>query len=107
MSSILNGPPILSKRSLMLAALALMTAIASQAIGQVPSGAKVGTLNCELAPSVGFLLGSHQPMSAATLPRDRFRPSFIEGVINTIGLDIGFTTGGVMTWAVVAPKLNC
>ena len=91
------------QRSLMPATLALMTAVASQAVGQVPSGTKVGTLNCELAPSVGFLVGSHQPMRCRYTPEGPFPPEFYEGVINTIGLDIGFTTGGVMTWAVVAP----
>jgi hypothetical protein len=88
------------------ATLALMTAVASQAVGQVPSGTKVGTLNCELAPSVGFLVGSHQPMRCRYTPEGPFPPEFYEGVINTIGLDIGFTTGGVMTWAVVAPTVG-
>jgi hypothetical protein len=92
-------------RSLMPATLALMTAVASQTVGQVPSGTKVGTLNCELAPSVGFLVGSHQPMSCRYTPEGPFPPEFYEGVINTIGLDIGFTTGGVMTWAVVSAGL--
>jgi Protein of unknown function (DUF992) len=101
-----RGPPIMSRISLMLATLALMTAISSQAIGQVPSGTKIGTLNCELAPSVGFLVGSHQPMRCRYTPEGPFPPEFYEGVINTIGLDIGFTTGGVMTWAVVAPTVG-
>jgi hypothetical protein len=50
------------KRPLVPATIAFMTAIASPAIGQAPSGTKVGTLNCELAPSIGFIVGSHQPM---------------------------------------------
>jgi hypothetical protein len=47
---------------LVLPAIALIGAIGSQAVGQAPLGTKVGTLNCELAPSVGFIVGSHQPM---------------------------------------------
>ena len=91
------------KHPLMPATIVLMTAIASQAVGQAPSGTKVGTLNCELAPSVGFIVGSHQPMRCRYISDGPFPPEFYEGVINTIGLDIGFRSGGVMAWAVVAP----
>jgi hypothetical protein len=84
----------------------LITAIASQAAGQVPSGTKVGTLNCELAPSIGFIIGSHQPMRCRYTPDGPFPPEFYDGVINTIGLDIGFTAGGAMAWGVVAPTVG-
>jgi hypothetical protein len=94
------------KRFSMFVPFVLMTAIASQAVGQVRSGTKVGTLNCELAPSIGFIVGSHQPMRCRYTPEGPFPPEIYEGVINTIGLDIGFTTGGVMTWAVVAPTVG-
>jgi hypothetical protein len=94
------------KHPLVPATIAFMTAIASPAIGQAPSGTKVGTLNCELAPSIGFIVGSHQPMRCRYTPDGPFPPEFYEGVINTIGLDIGFTSGGVMTWAVVAPTVG-
>jgi hypothetical protein len=94
------------QRSLMLATVALTISASSQVLGQVPSGTKVGTLNCELAPSVGFIVGSHQPMRCRYTPDGPFPPEFYEGVINTVGLDIGFTSGGVMTWAVVAPTVG-
>jgi Protein of unknown function (DUF992) len=91
------------KRPLVLAAIGLITAIGSQAAAQVPSGTKVGTLNCRLAPSVGFLVGSHDPMRCTYTPDGPFPPEFYNGVITTVGLDIGFTTGGEMAWAVIAP----
>jgi Protein of unknown function (DUF992) len=94
------------KRLTMIVTLTFITATASQAVGQVRSGTKVGTLNCELAPSIGFIVGSHQPMRCRYTPDGPFPPEFYEGVINTIGLDIGFTAGGVMTWAVVAPTVG-
>jgi hypothetical protein len=50
------------KHPLVLMTIGLITAITSQVAGQVPSGTKVGTLNCQLAPSIGFIAGSHQPM---------------------------------------------
>jgi hypothetical protein len=76
-----------------LVTIALISAIASQAFGQVPSGTKVGTLNCELAPSIGFIVGSHQPMRCRYIPDGPFPPEFYEGVINTIGLDIASHPG--------------
>jgi Protein of unknown function (DUF992) len=93
-------------RPLVLMMIGLITAIASQAAGQVPSGTKVGTLNCDLAPSIGFIIGSHQPMRCRYTPDGPFPPEFYDGVINTIGLDIGFTAGGGMAWAVVAPTVG-
>ena len=83
-----------------------IVAIATQATGQVPSGTKVGTLNCQLAPSVGFIVGAHQPMRCLYTPEGPFPPESYDGVINTIGLDLGFTTGGAMAWAVIAPTVG-
>jgi hypothetical protein len=95
------------KRGLLTAALmAGIAAIASQAAGQAPSGTKVGTLNCQLAPSIGFIVGSHDPMRCRYTPDGPFPPEFYDGVITTVGLDIGFTTGGEMTWAVFAPTVG-
>jgi hypothetical protein len=84
----------------------MILAIATQAVGQVPSGTKVGTLNCQLAPSIGFIIGSHQPMRCRFTPDGPFPPEFYEGVIDTIGFDLGFTSGGAMTWAVIAPTVG-
>jgi hypothetical protein len=94
------------KHSLILITIGLMTAIAPRANSQVPSGTKVGSLNCELAPSIGFIVGSHQPMRCQYIPDGPFPPEYYDGVINTIGLDIGFTTGGGMAWAVIAPTVG-
>ena len=94
------------KHPLVLLTIGLITAITSQAAGQVPSGTKVGTLNCQLAPSIGFIVGSHQPMRCRYTPDGPFPPEFYDGVINTIGFDVGFTAGGAMAWAVVAPTVG-
>jgi len=94
------------KHPLVLMTIGLIGAITSQAVGQVPSGTKVGTLDCQLAPSIGFIVASHDPMRCRYTPDGPFPPEFYEGVITTIGLDIGFKSGGVMTWAVVAPTVG-
>jgi hypothetical protein len=55
-------------RPLLIITIGLITAIASEAASQVPSGTKVGTLNCQLAPSTGFIVGSHDPMRCQYSP---------------------------------------
>ena len=94
------------KRRLLITTVGLITAIASEAASQVPSGTKLGTLNCQLAPSTGFIVGSHDPMRCRYTPDGQFPSEFYDGVITTIGVDIGFTTGGEMAWAVVAPTVG-
>ena len=91
------------KHPLVLTTIGLITVIAAQAAAQVPVRIKVGTLNCHLAPSVGFIVGSHDPMRCRYTPEGPFPPEIYDGVITTVGLDIGFTTGGEMAWAVIAP----
>src|SRR5215475_5826553 len=86
------------KRPLLIMTIGLLTAIASQAPAQVPSGTKVGALNCRLAPSTGFIVGSHDPMRCRYTPDGQSSAEFYDGVITTIGVDIGFTTGGEMAW---------
>jgi Protein of unknown function (DUF992) len=87
------------------AAMALV-ACGGVALAQPPAGTKIGTLNCQLAPSIGFIVGSHDPMRCRYTPDGPFPPEFYDGVITTVGLDIGFTTGGQMAWAVIAPTVG-
>ena len=98
-----KGMPLMFKPSVVPIAIGMIIATVTHSAGQVPSGTKVGTLNCQLAPSVGFIIGSHQPMRCRYTPDGPFPPEFYEGVINTIGFDLGFTAGGAMAWAVIAP----
>jgi hypothetical protein len=94
------------KHPLVLVSIGLITAMTSYAAAEAPSGTKIGALNCQLAPSTTFIVGSHDPMRCRYTPDGPFQPEFYDGVINTIGVDIGFKTGGEMTWAVIAPTLG-
>jgi hypothetical protein len=94
------------KCPLVLTTIGVIAAIGSQAAAQVPAGTKVGTLNCQLAPSVGFIVGSHDPMRCRYTPDGQFPPEFYDGLITTVGLDLGFTTGGELAWAVIAPTIG-
>jgi hypothetical protein len=84
-------------------AAALATAAAAQ--GR-PSRPQVGMLNCRLNPSVGFIIAGHQSMECRFTPSLPDQPQAYEGAINTVGRDIGFTTGGVLAWAVFAPTVG-
>jgi hypothetical protein len=65
--------------------------------------AKVGMLNCNMAPTVGFIIGSKQRVSCRYIPDGPWPPEFYYGTFSTLGLDIGFKGGGRLVWAVFAP----
>lgn len=86
-----------------LVALALVAGSITPASAQAPSGVRAGMLSCELAPSIGLILGSHQSMTCRFTPDGPYPPEIYVGAINTVGLDIGVTAGGRLAWAVFAP----
>jgi hypothetical protein len=65
--------------------------------------AKVGALACNLAPTVGFVIGSQQRMTCRFNPDGPSAPEIYVGTLSTAGLDIGVKGGGRMIWAVFAP----
>jgi Protein of unknown function (DUF992) len=92
------------KHCFALLALAPMAASVVPAAGQTPGRTQVGALACTLAPSIGFIVGGHQAMACRFTPSGPFPPQAYSGMINTVGLDIGFSAGGTMGWAVFAPS---
>lgn len=62
---------------------------------------RVGTLTCRLAPSVGLIVGSRQRMDCRFTPNQGPVERY-HGSVTRFGLDIGITTGGVMSWLVIA-----
>jgi hypothetical protein len=73
------------------------------AVAQTAPSTAAGTLTCQMAPSIGLILGSRQRMACRFVPNGPFPPEAYVGVMGTIGLDIGITAGGVMAWGVLAP----
>jgi hypothetical protein len=91
------------KRFLIVAALALI-ALASPARTQPqPSWAQVGTLTCRLNPSIGFIIAGHQSMECSYQPAGPFPPQPYQGAFNMVGLNVGVTAGGILSWTVFAP----
>jgi hypothetical protein len=79
-----------------LLAVTLAAAFVSPSFSQAPSRTKVGMLGCTLSPSIGFIIGSQQSMACQFTPDGPFPPEGYLGVIDTVGLDIGFTAGGAL-----------
>ncbi len=60
-----------------------------------------GVLECNVAPGVGFIVGSSKSLSCV-FHRARGGPEFYAGTISRIGLDIGATGPGHFVWGVFA-----
>ncbi len=95
-------------RRYMLLVILVLAARAAPADAQapVPSPAgwtQVGVLTCKLNPSIGFIIAGHQSMQCNYAPASSGPPQAYEGAINTVGIDVGVTAGGVLAWTVFAP----
>src|SRR5438552_242911 len=81
-----------------------LTAMFTRAQAQTPaSWTQVGMLTCKLNPSIGFVIFGHQSMECQFTQNGRFPPQAYEGALNTVGIDIGVSAGGVLAWGVLAP----
>lgn len=82
-------------------ALALGAAFLATGANADPGGIKVGTLNCHVDSGWGYILGSSKRMEC------RYQgvggPDAYVGRITKVGVDIGYTRGATLVWAVIAP----
>jgi len=86
--------------------LTIAAAIAAAGIMAAPAnaaGIKVGTLTCSVESGWGYIIGSQKDLSC-TLKSVNGKESRYTGDITKLGVDIGYTKGGTMIWAVVAPS---
>ena len=67
------------------------------------SGVKVGTLTCDVASGWGFVFGSSRDLHCTFQPNSQTAEHYT-GTITKFGVDIGYTDGGVLVWAVFAPS---
>jgi hypothetical protein len=91
----------------LIASFAMIVFTSMTGVAQVPPppgpGTKVGVLNCRIAPSVGLIIVGVQRMSCRFSPDTVGLVESYVGTLNTVGVDLGFTSGGAMAWAVFAP----
>ena len=67
-------------------------------------GAQVGTLSCNVASGWGFVFGSSRSLRCTFAGSGR--TEHYAGSIRRFGVDIGYTSAGVLIWAVLAPTSN-
>ena len=63
---------------------------------------RVGRLLCFSTPRVGLVLGSAQSLRCVFHPRRSSRQYIYEGRIRRVGLDLGVTSAGTLSWAVLS-----
>jgi len=85
-----------------------LTAIAAASFmlgGQAMAQERVqaGTLGCDISAGIGLIIGSQRTVSCTFTPSTPGPIEFYTGTISKFGVDLGVTTGGVMTWLVYAP----
>ena len=86
--------------------LGLAAAMATQAPpAQAQSGVRIGTLSCNVASGWGFVFGSSRQLRCV-FSGGPGQGDHYTGTISRFGADIGFTRGGVLVWAVLAPTNN-
>jgi hypothetical protein len=82
-----------------LCASALNLAIATPAQGEL---FRAGRLLCSTSPRIGFLVGSTQSLRCVFYRRNSAQRYIYAGRIRRVGLDLGVTGSGVLSWAVFA-----
>ena len=68
---------------------------------QADGGVKLGMLVCDVSGSIGLILGGTEAASCTFQGPNGME--MYKGRINQVGIDIGVTTGAIMSWAVFAP----
>lgn len=88
-----------------------LAAAALLAVGALPASAQsrvqIGTLVCNVAPNVSFVIGSVRDLSCTFRPSAKgVKPAAYQGTVRRFGIDIGVSQGGQMVWGVFAPTAN-
>lgn len=67
-------------------------------------GVRIGTLDCTVGGGIGYVLGSAKEVDCvfSSMVGSRQTEAYT-GAIRKMGVDLGFTTGGRLIWAVFAP----
>ena len=89
------------------AALSAVTLNGGSAAGAVDASkfVKRGTLTCDVAAGVGFVVGSSKALTCSFDVKGEKSPHRYSGKISKLGLDVGFTGEGKVIWGVYAdPK---
>jgi hypothetical protein len=75
-------------------------ALICMAAGAAEARPRVGVLTCRVAPGIGMIVTSNRGLSCVLTPTHGPRQYYV-GSIRNIGVDLGFTAGGRLGWAVL------
>ncbi|WP_291577201.1 DUF992 domain-containing protein [Bradyrhizobium sp.] len=96
------GKIIMSMHRTLAIATAAVLVLLPPAAGQTAQpGTQVGILNCQMAPRTGLTVAV-QSISCRFTPDGGYPQQVYLGEINTVGPEVGITTGGVLVWDVFA-----
>ena len=80
---------------------AMVGAAALSGTAFAQSAVNVGTLTCNVASGFGFIFGSSKALNCTYAGMGHVE--HYTGTITKFGADIGYTSGGIIVWTVVAP----
>jgi hypothetical protein len=92
----------MQKSSRLLITAAVLAAGTLVSATQAEAAVKVGVLNCSVESGWGVIFGSSRDLRCTYGPTQG-PPEHYYGKISKFGVDIGYTSGGVVVWDVVAP----
>lgn len=82
-------------------ALGVSVLLATATSGSAQVSAEVGVLSCDVSAGIGLIIEQKQKVSC-TLSNGNGLSQQYKGSIDQYGLELGETTGGQMTWTVLA-----
>lgn len=82
---------------------ALVLGLSTLAAPAYAAGVKVGVLSCNVESGWGYILGSSKDVRCNYVP-DKGNQDHYYGTVSKVGVDIGYTAGGVLIWNVIAPS---
>jgi Protein of unknown function (DUF992) len=102
MSDIVRKMIIFMHRTLALATAAVFGLLPPAAGQRTQPGTQVGMLTCQMAPRTAVTMGSVQSIGCHFIPDGKYPQQAYIGEIDTVGLNVGITTDGVLVWNVLA-----
>jgi hypothetical protein len=85
------------------AAFGLLGAVLTAAAPSVAGPAvRYGVLSCDISGGIGLIFTEKQTMNCAYRPDDGTSPETYVGSIEEVGIELGTTSGGELTWVVVS-----
>ncbi len=87
-------------------AAAAIAALAASGPAHAFGNAKVGVLLCQVAQGQGFVFGSTKALDCTFTPASGAPRESYSGAISRFGVDLGFTSNGLLQWNVLASSFD-